>query len=216
MNHTMNFQMVTVVLAAFTTILVIMPYAAAAESDSVTITGYIMPQTSPVADFSANPVAGPAPLVVRFTDRSTGYPVEWAWDFNSDGTTDSTRQNPTFTYTTPGSYTVSLRVINAAGSETETKADLITVTSPDPAARITILRVYVAGLPAPHWAKWLLDVPLRNAGRHVEKGNKNAAVNQMRLFTNNVQLLRWVGIISHAQAEHMIAEADTITALIRA
>jgi len=43
---------------------------------------------------------------------------------------DSTVQNPQFTYTTPGSYTVSLTVSNSVGSSTTTKTNSITVTAP--------------------------------------------------------------------------------------
>src|SRR5439155_1582420 len=56
----------------------------------------------------------------------------WAWDFQGDGIVDSTLQNPQFTYTTPGSYTVSLTVSNAAGSNTTTKVSSITVTASPP------------------------------------------------------------------------------------
>ncbi|MBP7299064.1 MAG: PKD domain-containing protein, partial [Methanoculleus sp.] len=51
----------------------------------------------PIADFTANVTAGPAPLAVRFTDLSTGDPTGWSWSFG-DGNT-STEQNPVHTYT---------------------------------------------------------------------------------------------------------------------
>jgi trimeric autotransporter adhesin len=65
------------------------------------------------ARFSGTPTAGGFPLTVAFTDLSQGRPTSWTWDFG-DGTT-STLENPTHVYTSPGSYTVSLRVRNAAG-----------------------------------------------------------------------------------------------------
>ena len=89
------------------------------------------PET-PAANFTANVTAGDAPLNVQFTDASTGSPTSWAWDFENDGVVDSTEQNPTFTYTAAGTYTVNLTVANAAGSDTVTKADYITVSSPYP------------------------------------------------------------------------------------
>ena len=70
------------------------------------------------ASFNADPTSGSAPLVVRFTDTSTGEIANRAWDFG-DGTT-STETNPLHTYTTPGEYTVTLRVATAGGSESET------------------------------------------------------------------------------------------------
>ncbi len=64
------------------------------------------PDTQTPVRFSAN---------VRGDDREvTGY----AWDFG-DGTT-STEANPTHTFATPGTYTVTLRASNSAGSDTRT------------------------------------------------------------------------------------------------
>lgn len=60
--------------------------------------------------FSCDPVSGSAPLTVRCMDQSVGDPVSWYWQFG-DGTA-STEQNPEHTYTTPGTYTVSLRAYN--------------------------------------------------------------------------------------------------------
>ena len=37
--------------------------------------------TAPVAAFTATPVSGNAPLDVAFTDKSTGNPATWAWNF---------------------------------------------------------------------------------------------------------------------------------------
>jgi PKD repeat protein len=82
------------------------------------------PPVVPVASFTATPTSGPAPLAVQFTDTSTGPPTSWAWDFG-DGST-STSQNPSHTYTTAGTYTVTLTAANAAGSNTVTQSGLIT------------------------------------------------------------------------------------------
>ncbi|RKY15332.1 MAG: hypothetical protein DRP82_01990, partial [Planctomycetota bacterium] len=62
------------------------------------------------ADFEASPVYGTAPLTVTFSDKSAGNPTSWEWDFDNDGTVDSTDQNPTYTYSNPGWYTVRLTV----------------------------------------------------------------------------------------------------------
>ncbi len=85
---------------------------------------------SVTADFSADVTSGIAPLAVQFTDASTGSPTSWDWDFNSDGTTDATTQNPSYTFTDTGSYYVSLTVSNGTETDSETKADYITVTEP--------------------------------------------------------------------------------------
>ena len=86
---------------------------------------------SPGADFTADLTSGSVPLTVNFTDQSTGDITSWSWDFG-DGAT-STEQNPSHTYTDPGTYTVSLTVTGPGGSDTETKADYIEVRSPSKA-----------------------------------------------------------------------------------
>jgi PKD repeat protein len=83
----------------------------------------------PVADFTATNTIGEAPLTVTFTDKSTGA-TGWLWDFNNDGIIDSTLQNPTYTYSTLGSYTVKLTATNNAGSNNITKIGYITATTP--------------------------------------------------------------------------------------
>ncbi|RKY13557.1 MAG: hypothetical protein DRP63_09455, partial [Planctomycetota bacterium] len=69
------------------------------------------------ADFEANPTQGKAPLTVTFTDKSTGSPTSWEWNFDNDGTVDSTQQNPTYTYKDPGWYTVKLTVSDGTSSD---------------------------------------------------------------------------------------------------
>ncbi|MDD3642762.1 MAG: PKD domain-containing protein [Candidatus Krumholzibacteria bacterium] len=85
---------------------------------------------APVAAFSGSPTSGYEPLDVSFTDASSGSPTSWSWDFGDGGT--STAQNPSHIYASAGSYTVTLTVANAAGSDDEVKANYITVTTPPP------------------------------------------------------------------------------------
>jgi len=67
-----------------------------------------------VADFKANNFSGCAPLSVSATDLSTGSPVKWLWDFGNGNT--SILQNPGFLLSTPGKYTVSLQIWDAANN----------------------------------------------------------------------------------------------------
>ncbi len=96
---------------------------------------------APVAAFTSDVEAGTAPLPVQFSDESTGSgPLTYAWDFDNDGTIDSTIQNPSFTYVTAGTYTVKLSVTGPGGSDTKVKLDVITVSTASPALTpITIL-----------------------------------------------------------------------------
>ncbi|MCP4644116.1 MAG: DUF5011 domain-containing protein, partial [bacterium] len=78
----------------------------------------------PIGTVSRWPLAGPAPLTVQFNGQGTdpdGGPIMYLWDFDGDGTPDSPEQNPSFTYpvgTAPGSYTVSLRLVDDEGAST--------------------------------------------------------------------------------------------------
>ncbi|OPX66244.1 MAG: PKD domain protein [Methanoregulaceae archaeon PtaB.Bin056] len=81
-------------------------------------------QRYPVADFSAVPDFGVTPLVVNFTDLSTGTPTSWAWDFG-DGNT-SNDQNPVHTYESAGIYTVNLTVSNSYGTDSIEVPECIT------------------------------------------------------------------------------------------
>ncbi|MBP1928166.1 PKD repeat protein [Methanolinea mesophila] len=85
----------------------------------------------PVAEFSANQTSGDAPLIVLFTDESTGDPTSWAWNFGDSETSDE--QNPVHTYAAAGNYTVTLTASNSAGNDDETKTDYITANVAVPA-----------------------------------------------------------------------------------
>jgi hypothetical protein len=84
--------------------------------------------TTPVADFTGTPLTGIAPLSVAFTDTSTNTPTSWDWDWG-DSTTHGTTQNPSHSYTAPGTYTVVLVATNSAGSNTKTRTGYVTVSS---------------------------------------------------------------------------------------
>lgn len=81
----------------------------------------------PLADFSATPRTGAAPLTVAFADASSGSITSRNWTFGNGAS--STAQSPTTTYSTAGTYTVSLTVTGPGGSNTATKTGYITVST---------------------------------------------------------------------------------------
>ncbi len=77
------------------------------------------------ASFSATPTSGTVPLAVVFTNSSIGSVTSQLWSFG-DGAA-STAANPFHTYTNVGSFSVSLTVFGAGGSNTLTRTGAITV-----------------------------------------------------------------------------------------
>jgi PGF-pre-PGF domain-containing protein len=90
---------------------------------------------APVAAFSANQTSGIVPLAVQFTDNSTNAPSAWNWSFG-DGNY-SAIQNPDYTFTLAGSYSITLNASNIAGYNSTTKVDYIVVIPQSPVAGFT-------------------------------------------------------------------------------
>ncbi|MDQ7904921.1 PQQ-dependent sugar dehydrogenase [Phytohabitans sp. ZYX-F-186] len=80
---------------------------------------FVRGNRTPVPKVSAAPLAGLAPLTVTFSSEGTtdpdGDPLRYAWDFDADGTVDSTAANPTYTYQRNGSYRPTLKVTDSTG-----------------------------------------------------------------------------------------------------
>ena len=77
------------------------------------------------AHFTADQKSGCAPLIVHFSDSSTGSPVRWHWVFDNLLPADTANiQNPLWVYTTPGHYSVKLVVYDASGH-----SDSLTITN---------------------------------------------------------------------------------------
>lgn len=121
------------------------------QSDSITKENAVVALPPGIfANFSAQPLAGPAPLTVRLNDLSTGSPTSWNWQVSYDGgftvtATDlspnyvilvpnpfltSTDQNPVVTLPYVGTYTIWHSVANDYGSSDMYKPRYITVTDP--------------------------------------------------------------------------------------
>ena len=70
------------------------------------------------AQFTPSQFFGCPPLVINFTDQSTGGATSWSWDFDNGNT--SVAQNPTASFAAPGIYNVLLSVSNGGTTDTQT------------------------------------------------------------------------------------------------
>jgi PKD repeat protein len=94
--------------------------------DTETKTDYITVYEPVNADFSGTPTSGIARFEVDFTDLSTGDYDTCSWTFG-DGGTSTSCEDPRYTFSVPGVYTVSLTISGLGGNDAETKVDYITV-----------------------------------------------------------------------------------------
>ncbi|HNF49180.1 MAG TPA: PKD domain-containing protein, partial [Chitinophagales bacterium] len=83
--------------------------------------------SAPVANFTSNKTTVCVGGTVAFTDNSSNTPTSWSWTFAGGTPATSTLQNPTVTYNSAGTYTVTLTATNSLGSNTITQTNYITV-----------------------------------------------------------------------------------------
>ena len=86
------------------------------QGDAIRIYNYVRPVCD--KDIAANFIADSTRVEAGghrsiFTDLSTGNPTSWSWKFEGGTPSTSTDQNPKITYSTSGSYPVTLIVTNA-------------------------------------------------------------------------------------------------------
>jgi PKD repeat protein len=98
----------------------------------------------PIANFSATPTMGEAPLHVQFRDQSTGDIDDRLWSFG--GGSSSTGINPSHIFQDEGIYTVSLTVTGPGGEDTAYKE--IMVESMAVAARLTVRNLNISAVHA--------------------------------------------------------------------
>lgn len=97
------------------------------DTDTATKPGYINVRDPLIkADFFASPTSGAAPLSVKFSDKSTGSPTNWFWDFG-DGFTSAGVKDPSHVYQYGGKYTVTLTITLGDEIDRAIKKDYITV-----------------------------------------------------------------------------------------
>lgn len=89
----------------------------------------------PVAGFTSDVSSGFSPLVVRFTDQSTGVINSYDWNFG-DGSRNSNR-NPRHTFRNPGVYDVRLTVVGPGGQSNFSRRIVVQGSNP-PVANFTL------------------------------------------------------------------------------
>lgn len=95
---------------------------------------------TPRARFEVSTDRGPAPLEVRFTDRSDGDPTRWFWDFGDGGT--STQRHPSHVFEESGEYAVRLEVWGPAGPSEMTHEHTVLVAAPGNRMWVTDVSVF--------------------------------------------------------------------------
>jgi hypothetical protein len=129
------------------------------STDSVTVGVNAVPP-APVAAFTYAPAAPITGSPVQFTDASTGgAPTTWAWDFGDGGT--STEQSPAHTFTSAGTFAVSLTASNAGGSSMASMDVTVTLGAELTEAYFVPAAALAAGLEG---AFFQTDVDLNNGG----------------------------------------------------
>jgi PKD repeat protein len=100
-------------------------------------TNYIVVLAAPpVADFTAEPTNGAAPLAVVFSNLSLGA-TDCAWDFGDGGF--SAELHPVHTYTNPGSYSVRLVAVGSGGSNSLIRTNYVVVFATPSASELLLI-----------------------------------------------------------------------------
>lgn len=166
------------------------------RSGLLSSTGCSNNTSAPVADFSSNKQYICVGQTVDFTDNTNGNVTSWAWAFQGGTPSSSIQQNPSVTYNTPGTYSVTLTATGPNGSDTETKVAFITVAA---SQNLPLLEGFQSTtFPPTDWELVNFDngdtwqrtttaggYGLSSASAYVDNYNYNAAGNQDVLFTPN-------------------------------
>lgn len=81
----------------------------------------------PSADFSASIINTSGDVSISFSDLSSNSPDQWDWYFEGGSPSSSTEENPTVTYSSSGTYEVTLTVKNDGGEDIITVYDYISI-----------------------------------------------------------------------------------------
>jgi cytochrome c len=113
-----------------------------AENDDAQLAkiNFVRGNHTPVVKAAATPTAGRSPLAVTFSSAGTadpdGDPITYAWDFEANGSVDSTAAKPTFTYKSNGTYRATLKVTDRTGRSAAAEV-LVLVGNAKPVVELT-------------------------------------------------------------------------------
>jgi gliding motility-associated-like protein len=102
-----NTQVISINVAGTYTVVMTSAQGGCTSTLHITVPGN---PSSPIANFTATTACAGNPI--QFTDLSkpTGGIKNWAWDFNADGVTDDTTQNPSHAFPAAGTFPVHLTI----------------------------------------------------------------------------------------------------------
>ncbi|TDQ23886.1 discoidin domain-containing protein [Tenacibaculum caenipelagi] len=129
-------------------------YTSAAE---INIGGTLIQAGAPVANFTSNTTSIISGQQISFTDSSTNNPTSWNWAFEGGTPATSTAQNPVVTYTTEGTYNVTLTASNTTGSHTITKTGYVTVRNTN-SLKVLQFNIWQEGTSVPNGMTYIRDV----------------------------------------------------------
>ena len=95
--------------------------------DNINLSGSSI-QSPPVASFTSTPTGSACTgQIIQYTSTTTGSPSSYSWTFFGGTPSTSTLQNPTVTYSSAGTYSVSLTATNSIGNNTSNQTNYITI-----------------------------------------------------------------------------------------
>ncbi len=127
------------------------------------------------------------------------------WDFD-DSTIITGTLTPTHSYTEPGEYTVTLTVTDDDGGTDSVSMDVL-VKSPQQATEV--IEEIIEEMELESGTENSLNSILDNSIKSLDKGQENAAVNQLEAFINHVEAQRGKKL-TEEEADALIAAAQQI------
>jgi N-acetylneuraminic acid mutarotase len=165
-------------------------------NEEATISSAAVNQPPPITSFTATPSSGILPssgagVPVTFTVVASdpdGTIVQAQWDFVGNGTVDriTTALTTSFTYTTANTFHPSVTVMDNDGAMASAATAVMIET---PIQAINDLTTNVQGLPLNAGQKNSLMSKLNATSDAINRGNLNAACNQLGAFINEVNAL---------------------------